>query len=145
MCIETTQHFYTCLCIIVRTKVCISHVEHTHKQIDNNPCPEIEKRFAETKNGGCDLDVPCERKKEERWVFAGWKKGRGDRCFVENSTRHHGGFALIQCVEEGGWHTEEQHTCGIGKGWKGEWRHMNGYEVCFDRRRGDKLGVILMK
>jgi len=68
--------------------------------------------------------------KEEKWVFAGWKKGMGDRCFVENGTR----FALIQCVEEGGWRIEEQHACGIGKGWNGEWRHLNGFEVCFIMR-----------
>jgi hypothetical protein len=134
MCLRTTQYFDTCTCTIVRTKICISHVEHTHKQIDNNPCPKIEKRFIETKGGGCDFDVPCEMKKEEKWVFASWTKGRGDRCFVENGTRFHGEFALIQCVEEGGWCTEEQHACGIGKGWKGEWRHLKGFEVCFIMR-----------
>jgi hypothetical protein len=117
MCIETTQHFYNCSCTIVHTKICIPHVEHTHKQIDNNPCPKIEKRFVETRDGGCDLGVACEMTKEEKWVFAGRKKGRGDKCFVENGTRFHGEFALTQCVEEGGWRTEEQHACGIGKGW----------------------------
>ena len=76
-------------------------------------------------------------KKEEKWVFAVRKKSNGDRCFVENCPKPRGRYGLSQCSGEGGWRTDEKHTCGMGKGWKGEWRHLNPYEVCFAHEKGD--------
>jgi hypothetical protein len=84
-------------------------------------------------------------KKEELWVFELWQEEPGDKCFVEKVTPVQGMHMTVKCIKEGGWRREAQHTCGIGKGWVGEWRHLSSFEVCFDHRMGDKIGVILTR
>ncbi|RDL38051.1 uncharacterized protein BP5553_05484 [Venustampulla echinocandica] len=106
---------------MTRHLICCAHIDHTYKQIDNEPCHKSETRHVEAQEGGCINEaIPnniCKDKHENIWVFDHWPKSRS-RMFVEPC-----GPLADGCLK--GVFMLKEHTCGLGRGFKGAWRHMD--------------------
>ncbi|KAL3423331.1 hypothetical protein PVAG01_05078 [Phlyctema vagabunda] len=41
MCVKTVEVYADCGCLKVSNSICYEHIEHTHMQIDDKPCPKL--------------------------------------------------------------------------------------------------------
>lgn len=107
--------------------VCLRHVDHTHKQLDNAPCPDLELRYIETQEVGCGHERGRQEcKTETTYAFEPWTDRRYKACdwrFCEErlpGEKH-------EC-ENGSWMMGRDHSCGIGREEYQWWRHRTAEE-----------------
>ncbi|KAF8862398.1 hypothetical protein BDZ45DRAFT_739383 [Acephala macrosclerotiorum] len=112
-----------------------THIEHTHKQLDNNPCPSIVRRYVLTpsttsKHGslGCTSTVNCPSSTKELYHFQTWTSSSPVKARLA-------AFAEFEIDEEahcwdGEGHANWKHGCEMGSKWEGTphmvWKHLNG-------------------
>lgn len=76
MCSITHKTYANCQCRVKKIKVCKEHIEHTRKQIDNEPCPKRESHRIMILNGGCAREQhACVKRRETNWLFEGGSRG----------------------------------------------------------------------
>ncbi|KAE8453040.1 hypothetical protein EG329_012227 [Mollisiaceae sp. DMI_Dod_QoI] len=132
MCVETTQSFTTCYCTVVRHNICTKHIEHTHQQLDNEPCPNFVQRYVQTPSTtsqrgtlGCTSTTHCPREKKKLYHFQTWALNKERlAAFAEFHVR-----TDASCWDGQG-HPNWRHTCEMGGAWEGSghmiWKHLNG-------------------
>jgi hypothetical protein len=72
MCVELFITFTNCECTVTQHYICYQHVEYTHRQVSNDPCPFYKFETQATSEQGCQNqgDIKkCTRKHETDYVF----------------------------------------------------------------------------
>ncbi|CZR59709.1 uncharacterized protein PAC_09603 [Phialocephala subalpina] len=135
MCVVTTQTFTTCNCKVVRHNNCQKHIDHTYKQLDDNPCPDTVLRYVQTpatnsKHGalGCFGFSKCPRSVTTLYHFQSWDAS----CPIKARLAAFAEFNVDMEADcwDGLGHPNWKHGCEMGAKWEGGphdvWMHLNG-------------------
>lgn len=77
MCFETKITYAECYCTLTINMMCYPHVEHTHKQVNNKPCPYHEVRELVVAGRGCEEGIPnrCLKLDREEYTIESEESG----------------------------------------------------------------------
>jgi len=102
-------------------------------QKDNEPCLYLETRHVEVRNNppACKNEhstADCRDQHAEIWMFEKWGTYNISTTFFEeysSAWNESDSKGRLKGCAKGEWLLGSEHTCGIGRGYRGKWRHLD--------------------